>query len=105
MRTPKIGSRWRHYKGGVYVIADIGIDASRHDDGKSIWYYNEDQPDQKYHRPLVEWHNEVEYEGEVLPRFKEIQPKGATPYGAIKGIFGSHHSNKGNRPKYSRSRI
>ncbi|WDI05157.1 DUF1653 domain-containing protein (plasmid) [Paenibacillus urinalis] len=102
MRTPKIGSRWQHYKGGLYVISDIGIDASRHEDGKAVWYYREDEPDQKFYRPLLEWHNPIEYEGEVVPRFRELE-KGGTTLGAIDGIFAK--GIKGNRRTYRRPRV
>lgn len=69
---PKQGEKYRHYKGDSYEVVGLAIHSN--DD---IWmvvykplYENADA--EMFTRPLLDWNNEVEWEGEILQRFSLV---------------------------------
>lgn len=62
------GSRWQHYKGGRYVVVDVVI--IERTDEVGIMYRSLDHPTVIFMRPLVEWQDVVEHEGEKVFRFR-----------------------------------
>jgi len=64
------GSRWRHYKGGDYVVVDISIIELT--DALAVVYRSMDHPTFTFIRPLVEWQDGKEYNGVKAFRFRRI---------------------------------
>ncbi len=67
--SPKQGDTYRHYKGDLYEVVGLAIHSN--DD---IWmvvykplYENADA--EMFTRPLLEWGEEVEWEGKKVKRF------------------------------------
>lgn len=65
-----IGSKWRHYKGPEYVIADIAIIEATNE--VSVIYTSVDHPSVSFVRPLKVWLESVEVDGESVPRFARV---------------------------------
>jgi hypothetical protein len=63
-----IGSRWVHYKGGRYVIADLVILEASNEVG--VVYRSEDHPGVKFLRALSVWQEMIEWEGIQVFRFR-----------------------------------
>lgn len=62
------GSRWRHYKGGRYVVTDVVIIERTGEVG--IVYRSLEHPLVTWLRPLVEWQDMMDYEGKQVFRFR-----------------------------------
>lgn len=66
----KPGSHWRHYKGGQYIVKDLVV--LEVDNRVSVNYVPTICQDVPFSRPLDEWDDEVEWNGEKLTRFTLI---------------------------------
>ena len=72
---PKIGGKYKHYKGNLYKVIDI----VRHSETLEEMvlykplYESKDFPDQMWVRPLKMFIETVEIEGQKIPRFKLIK--------------------------------
>lgn len=64
------GSRWRHYKGGEYVV--VGISIIELTDALAVVYRSVAHPAITFIRPLVEWQDGKEYNGAKVFRFRRI---------------------------------
>jgi len=64
------GSRWQHYKGGMYVVSDIAIIELT--DAVAVVYRSVDHPLVTFIRPLVDWQDMMGYEGKQQFRFRRI---------------------------------
>lgn len=62
-----VGSHWRHYKGGEYVIAGHAIIEATNE--VAIIYTSLAHPAVTFMRPLTVWNEQVEWGGQTLPRF------------------------------------
>jgi hypothetical protein len=60
--------KYRHYKGSIYEFISIAIHSET--DEKLVIYKNEEG--KVFARPFDMFFEDVEYEGEFVPRFKEI---------------------------------
>lgn len=68
-----IGSKWTHYKNpdSLYEIKELGVLEA--DDSICVIYRSlkiKDKP--TFVRPLSEWIEEVEWQGQTVPRFKKV---------------------------------
>jgi hypothetical protein len=64
---PEIGQIWKHYKGKHYKILVF----CRHSEtSEELVVYERQEDDKTYARPLDLFFDEVEWEGEKLPRFQ-----------------------------------
>ena len=69
LSAPKVGERYRHYKVGLYRVAHLALH-SNDDEWMLVYepmYKNPDAP--YFTRPLREWNEQVEWEGETRERF------------------------------------
>lgn len=64
-------SRWQHYKGGKYVVLDIVVIERTLE--LAVIYRSLEHPTFSFMRPLVEWQDGVEYEGNKVYRFRSLQ--------------------------------
>lgn len=60
---------YQHYKGGLYKFIGIAIHTETSE--KLVIYQNEEE--QIFARPYEMFFGKVEYQGEVISRFKEIK--------------------------------
>lgn len=66
--VPAKDSLWRHYKGDVYQISEVGT--MKKTGEICIVYFNRSEPYKKiWIRTLKEWYEEVEYERKKVPSF------------------------------------
>lgn len=65
-----VGSRWRHYKGGEYLVTAIAFDEETLD--FEIIYSPIEAPDIFFARWLSVWLETVAWQGATLPRFEHI---------------------------------
>ena len=63
-------SRWQHYKGGKYVVIDVVVIERTLELG--VIYRSLEHPTFSFLRPLVEWQDVVEYEGNKVFRFRKV---------------------------------
>ena len=69
--APKPGELFRHYKGDLYRIVLLA-EHSNDDEWMVVYEPIYENPDAPYFtRPLREWNEEVEWEGEKKVRFKQ----------------------------------
>lgn len=69
--APKAGEQYRHYKGDMYKVVGIALDSS--DQWVVVYepmYENAAAP--MFTRPLSEWHQPVEWEGQRVARFSRV---------------------------------
>lgn len=64
---PKVGEKYRHYKGNEYEVLYIGKHTETEED--MVIYRAVDTPEQVWVRPLTMFIETVEWEGKVVPRF------------------------------------
>ena len=64
---PRIGSVWRHFKGGTYQVIRIYAGTDR---PAMAWYVGEDG--REWVRPVAEWREHIERDGYSGPRFVEV---------------------------------
>jgi hypothetical protein len=64
------GSRWKHYKGGEYVVTDVIVIEATLEIG--VLYRPLERPTVTYMRPLITWQDVVNYEGNMAYRFRQI---------------------------------
>lgn len=64
---PPQGSRWRHYKGGTYVVAGNVV---LEDPPTHLVIYRSEQLGYEWARPLAVWREEV---APGVPRFAQIE--------------------------------
>lgn len=63
------GDRWRHYKNGyLYYIVGTAIQEATQE---PVIIYHRWNSVLRFVRPLREWQELVEWEGKMVPRFKE----------------------------------
>lgn len=65
---PKSGSRYRHYKGGEYQVLGNVIHESTHE---HLVTYKDDEGN-TWARPFAQWNEEVEVDGQKMPRFTPV---------------------------------
>ena len=67
---PNAGEKWRHYKGGEYVV----VARARHSETEEelVVYQSTADETKTWVRPLAMWLETVEWEGERVPRFSLI---------------------------------
>jgi hypothetical protein len=82
--APKPGDLYKHYKqGDVYKVVGVAINAGDNYDGLDEWMViyepmYEEAAAPMFARPLAQWHQEVEWEGQKLPRFSKVcEPSGS----------------------------
>jgi hypothetical protein len=63
------GTKLVHYKGGKYTVLDQGTHSETLED---MIIYQNDKDKKVWIRPLQMFYEEVEFKGEIVPRFKEI---------------------------------
>jgi hypothetical protein len=91
MTTPKEdltllsrNSAWKHFKGNVYVVVGVAINANADADRKGepiigardwqqIVYHRQGDPDRLFVRSVQEWFSEVQVEGVICPRFHRVE--------------------------------
>lgn len=83
LNHPAIGSRWRHYKGGEYEVVGIAFVPPRELDPLMIYQPLTD-PSIRWARPLPEWDDVADYDGEARPVYRftpmpESATESATP--------------------------
>ncbi len=67
---PVPGTRWRHYKGGQYLILDcVILEATQ----TPLVVYTPFNSVLHFARPLSEWGELVEFDGQRVPRFKPVE--------------------------------
>lgn len=69
---PKIGSVYKHYKGDSYKVVEVALHSN-----ENIWMIiyqplYDDADAHLFTRPLSEWDDEVEWEGQKVKRFTLI---------------------------------
>lgn len=64
------GSRWRHYKGGRYEVSGFAITEATQE--VAVIYTPLEHPAVSFSRPLSVWQETVEWNGQTLPRFKQL---------------------------------
>ncbi len=69
-RKRSVGSKWRHYKGGQYVISGISIMEATNE--IAVIYSPLENPDVSFVRPITVWAELVEWNGKMVPRFSKI---------------------------------
>ncbi len=70
--APKEGEIYRHYKGDDYKVLDLALH-SNDDEWMVVYEPIYDEPvAHLFTRPLSEWREMVEWEGEVVPRFVKV---------------------------------
>lgn len=65
----KPGSKWRHYKGGEYVIKDIVV--QEEDNELAVIYQPLAHPDVCFTRPLLVWDEQVDWDNQTVQRFSQ----------------------------------
>lgn len=70
---PEPGSKWKHWKGGVYIVMCIAICSET---GKDLVIYKSVEDDKIYSRPLEMWHEYINKNRSCThmspPRFRKI---------------------------------
>ena len=66
---PQSGEKYRHYKGGEYLVIAVGKMES---DGQVVVIYQSFIYKEVWVRPLISWMEVVEKEGVKIPRFTRI---------------------------------
>lgn len=66
----KPGSKWRHYKGGEYVIKDIVV--QEEDNALAVVYQPLAHPNICFTRPLLVWDEQVEWDNQITHRFAKF---------------------------------
>lgn len=69
-RQVEPGSRWRHYKGTEYTVVSIVIIEATNE--PAVVYASAKHPDVSFVRPLQVWLEEVEVDGQKVPRFSRV---------------------------------
>lgn len=66
-----IGGRYRHFKGGIYVVEGI----ARHSETleSMVIYRSEKDPESRWVRPLSMWNEMVMRDGVSVARFTQIE--------------------------------
>jgi hypothetical protein len=90
---------YQHYKGGLYIVTEqyaVNTNAEHYFDidgnmrvpppgNHFVHYYDNKKGGQGFVRPFKEFHEDVEYQGKVGPRFRaitdaaDIMPEGGHP--------------------------
>lgn len=65
---PRVGSRWRHYKGGVYEVLLVALREG--DIAPMVIYKSADGV--VWVRDLQNWRMRVTWQGQVVPRYTEV---------------------------------
>jgi hypothetical protein len=65
-----LGSKWKHYKGGIYVISDIAIMEATNE--VAVIYCPIERPNVKFVRPISVWSELVEWKERQVPRFSKL---------------------------------
>jgi hypothetical protein len=68
---PKVGEKYRHYKGNIYEVLFIGKHTETEED--LVIYRAVEKPEQIWARPLLMWMESVEVNGEMKPRFTPVE--------------------------------
>jgi len=70
--APKKGEVWRHYKGDKYRVTGLALHSTT--DEWMVLYepLYENAATEFFTRPLIEWKEVVEWEGEQVERFVKI---------------------------------
>lgn len=69
MESIRPGQRYRHYKGNVYEVLDIGIHTETEE---RMVVYRPVTGGETWIRPLAMFLEEVEWEGKIVPRFQMV---------------------------------
>lgn len=64
------GTKWRHYKGGEYVVQDIVV--SEENNGLLVLYSPTKFPTVSFVRPLVAWQEVIDLPDVTVSRFTQI---------------------------------
>ncbi len=66
-----VGGTYQHYRGNLYTVLDVGIFT---EDATEVGVVYQAQYGQRlvFIRPLSMWNEEVEFEGESVPRFRKV---------------------------------
>jgi hypothetical protein len=67
---PKVGGKYRHYKGNIYEVLFLGKHTETEED--LVIYRAVEKPEQIWARPLPMWIETVEWEGKTVPRFAPL---------------------------------
>lgn len=66
-----IGGRYRHYKGGEYIVGDIILDEATLE---PLVVYQAQYDDRlTFARPISSWLETVEHSGNTVPRFTRVK--------------------------------
>lgn len=65
------GSRWQHYKGDKYELVDVVIIEADMEIG--VVYRPLESPGVSFFRPLSVWQELVDWQGQRLPRFRQME--------------------------------
>lgn len=68
---PKVGGKYKHYKGGLYKVLVLVKHSETHED--MVVYQNVEQPEKIWARPLSMFMEQVEVEGKTMPRFTYLE--------------------------------
>jgi hypothetical protein len=71
------GSRWQHYKGGMYELIDVVIIEADMQIG--VIYRPLENPRVSFFRPLPVWQEPVTWQGQTVPRFKNLTKVSVRP--------------------------
>jgi hypothetical protein len=66
----KPGSLWQHYRGGQFVVSDIAVMESGNE--PAVVYSAAEQPQISFIRPLSEWSENVDWNGQTHQRFTPL---------------------------------
>jgi hypothetical protein len=69
-KVVKPGTKWRHYKGGEYVIVTLAV--QEEDQQLAVIYSPLEHPEIAFVRPLSVWDEQVEWDGKTFQRFAEF---------------------------------
>ena len=67
---PKIGTIWRHYKGGLYIVRENALNEATQRMG--VVYQDLTPPCRVYSRPFDDWRESVYHEGKIVRRFTMV---------------------------------
>lgn len=74
VHAPKAGEVYKHYKGDLYKVVGMALDSSSDDDEWLVVYepMYEMAAAPMFARPLKQWLEQVEWEGQKVARFSKI---------------------------------
>lgn len=77
----EVGAHLLHYKGGTYKVFGHGTHTET---GEVVVIYQSDADNELHVRPRHMFSDAVEYEGNIVPRFQEVEKR---PYGGTRTLL------------------